>query len=316
MVNLTAGSWPTLVLLIAQLVASFGHAGNWQRRRSLVNASAVRLADESDVRVLNPAEFETVSKSQVAEARLLRLCILAMERGESRSWLQLPPIVAGWPRVHGATHPMNAALRAYAMELQRPGPFNRAAYLDSHGRAGYDAEVLLHWPALRDGMRVAALERGISVDEVESSRAAKLAEAVSGEGPSLSVDERVRRALELGRRGRIVSGVRIVELGQSGIDAFAMIYGNPGLWPEWAASGPDRRFFVSVFLDTMIAWGDNRWTLVAPPDWSAMGASHETMVREDIVCCFGKTWPELTRESLALEDYAMIERELRRGTHQ
>lgn len=201
------------------------------------------------------------------------------------------------------------------MELQTPGPFNLAALLNAHGRAGYAAELLLHWPALRDGMRMAALERGISVDELEASRATQLAEAVSAEEPSLTVDERVRKALDLGRRGRVVSVARIVELGQPGMDAFAAIYGEPGQWPEWAASGPDRRSFVSAFLDAMIAWGDNRWSLVAPIDWSAMGAAHETMMREDIACCFGKTWPELTRESLALEDYGMLERERRRETY-
>ncbi len=71
-----------------------------------VNPGLVLLAEASEFRALNPSEVATLSGQPVAEMRLLRLCILAVERGESRSWLNPPADVPGWPDVEGSTHPL------------------------------------------------------------------------------------------------------------------------------------------------------------------------------------------------------------------
>ena len=67
------------------------------------NPEAFHLADASATRPLTPSEMEVVFREPDAEARVLRFAILAAERGESTTWLQVRPVVAGWFDVPGAT---------------------------------------------------------------------------------------------------------------------------------------------------------------------------------------------------------------------
>jgi hypothetical protein len=274
--------------------------------KQYANPEAFHLADASATRPLTPSEMEVVFREPDAEARVLRIAILAVERGESTTWLQLRPVVAGWFDVPGATEPILAALRAYLASLRADGTLAVADYLNAHGAAGYRAEVFLHWPTLRDGLRTRALEMGLDVEVVESSSYVRLAQRESEEAVMLPVEQRVRDALALKADG-FPADYRILELGQPAVDALVGLYLDRYNWPAWTTEGKGRQLFIEAFVDVMTAWGDPRWVFVTPAEWAELSPSMTRWLREAIDYDFGKTWPDHTREALMLNEYLQRE---------